>query len=280
MAGKRKDRAPELHGRRFLWNLGDYGPQRDKYLVQASSGSPEVIEGLLEDTAVYVQKGLIEPLDSYFNAWSEKDQFVPATLAPLTINGKLYGIPYNTNARGLIYRKDVLAQYNLPVPKTWNDLISEGQAITKATNKQMYGLFLCTKVGDPRAPQEVISWWFQVGGGKPMFTISGGQKTYNPTVDQLTTILTLYQQAFAGDNPAVNPAERGNGWPSEDPGYASGKWAMAPEGPWLWGTPQRRRHGRQDSRQLRRDLAAGSRRRDGRHLSRSEADHAEPLFER
>ncbi len=214
---------------------GDYDPLRAKFLIQASSGTPDVIEGLLEDTAVYVQKGLIEPLDSYFNAWADKDQFVQATLAPLTIDGKLYGIPYNTNARGLIYRKDVLAQYNLPVPQTWNDLISEGQAITKATNAQMYGLFLCTKVGDPRAPQEVISWWFQVGGGQPMFTISGGTKTYNPTIAQLTEILTLYQQAFAGDTPAIDPAERGNGWPSEDPGYTSGKWAMAPEGPWLWG---------------------------------------------
>ncbi|MCK5568708.1 MAG: extracellular solute-binding protein, partial [Spirochaetes bacterium] len=29
--------------------------------------------------------------------------------------------------------------------------------------------------------------------------------------------------------------ERGNGWPSEDPGYVAGRWAMAPMGPWLWG---------------------------------------------
>jgi hypothetical protein len=35
-----------------------------------------VIEGLLEDVAAYVEKGLIEPLDEYFNAWDEKDQFV------------------------------------------------------------------------------------------------------------------------------------------------------------------------------------------------------------
>ncbi len=214
---------------------GDYGKLRTTYLVQAASGAPDVVEGLLEDTAVYVDKGVIEPLDSYFNAWSEKDQFVPATLAPLTINGHLYGIPYNTNARGLIYRKDVLAQYNLPVPKTWDDLITTAQAITKASNKQMWGLFLCSKVGDPRAPQEFISWYFQVSGGKPMFTVSGGKKTFNATVDQFEKIFTLYDKAFSGDFPAVSPDERGNGWPSEDPGYTSGKWAMAPEGPWLWG---------------------------------------------
>lgn len=211
---------------------GDYGPQRDKYLVQAQSGSPDVIEGLLEDTAVYVQKGDIEPLDSYFNSWSEKKVFVPATLAPLTINGKLYGIPYNTNARGLIYRKDVLAQYGLSVPKTWDELISTAQKITKASNKQMWGLFLCTKVGDPRAPQEFISWWFQVSNGQPMFTVSGSKKIYNATVNQLEKILTLYGRAFTGDNPAANPDERGNGWPSGPRATppASGRWRQRGHG--------------------------------------------------
>jgi len=218
-----------------FYGPGDYGTLRDKYLVQASSGSPDVIEGLLEDTAVYVAKGVIEPLDSYFNAWSEKGQFEPATLAPLTINGKLYGIPYNTNARGLIYRKDILAKYNLQVPTTWSQLISTARQITQMSNKQMWGLFLCTKVGDPRAPQEFISWYFQVSGGKPMFDVSGGSKKFNATVDQIEKILTLYQDAWSGDPSAANPDERGNGWPSEDPGYTSGKWAMAPEGTWLWG---------------------------------------------
>jgi multiple sugar transport system substrate-binding protein len=217
---------------------GDYGPLRDKFLVQASSGSPDVIEGLLEDTAVYVDKGDIEPLDSYFNAWSEKSQFEPATLAPLTIDGKLWGIPYNTNARGLIYRKDVLDQYGLKVPTTWEELISTARQITKLTNKQMWGLFLCTKVGDPRAPQEFISWYFQVSHGKPMFTVSGGTKTFNATVAQYEQILTLYSEAFTGDFSACSPDERGNGWPSEDPGYCAGKWAMAPEGTWLWGRRQ------------------------------------------
>jgi ABC-type glycerol-3-phosphate transport system substrate-binding protein len=214
---------------------GDYGPLRDKFLVQASSGTPDVIEGLLEDTAVYVDKGDIEPLDSYFNSWSEKGQFEPATLAPLTINGKLYGIPYNTNARGLIYRKDVLDQHGLSVPTTWEELISTAREITKLTNKQMWGLFLCTKVGDPRAPQEFISWYFQVSHGQPMFSVAGGKKTFNATVAQYEQILNLYSEAFSGDFPACSPDERGNGWPSEDPGYCAGKWAMAPEGTWLWG---------------------------------------------
>ncbi len=214
---------------------GGYDPLRKKFLVQAQTGTPDVIEGLLEDVPVYAQKGDIQPLDKYFNNWSQKGQFQKSTLSPLTINGKLYGIPYNTNARGLIYRTDVLKKDGLPVPKTWSDLINEAQTITKDSNKQMYGLFLCSKVGDPRAPQEFISWYYQVSGGKHMFTVNGNNVTFNATVGQFDKILTLYKQAFSGSNPAVDPSQRGNGWPSEDPGYVAGKWAMAPMGPWLWG---------------------------------------------
>jgi len=213
---------------------GKYSEQRKTFLVQGKSGTPDVIEGLLEDVAVYVQKDSIVPLDSYFNSWNMSDEFVKSTLKPLTINGKLYGIPYNTNARAMVYRKDVLDKLGLPVPKTWTELIKTARTITEKTD--MHGLYLCTKVGGPRAAQEFISWYFQVNGGKNMFTVTGDhQVTYNATVDQLEKVLTLYDEAFKGDNPAVDPNERGNGWESEDPGYVNGQWAMAPMGPWLWG---------------------------------------------
>lgn len=214
---------------------GGYNPMRQKFLVQAKSGTPDVIEGLLGDLPVYAQKGDIQPLNKYFNNWSQKSKFAKATLAPMTINGKLYGIPYNTNARGLAYRTDVLAKYNLPVPKTWTGLIKEARTITKDTNKKMYGLFLCTKVNDPRSPQEFISWYFEVSHGKHMFSVKNGSATLNATKAQFEKILTLYKEAFSGPYPAINPADRGAGWPTEDPGYVAGKWAMAPEGPWLWG---------------------------------------------
>ena len=218
-----------------FYGPGKYADQRDKFLVQAKSGKPDVIEGLLEDLAVYVQKGLVEPLDAYFNAWEDKSQFVESTLAPLTINGKLYAIGYNTNARALVYRKDLFEKYGLNVPKTWEDFILTAREITRRTDKKVYGLFLCTQVGGPRAAQEFISWYYQVSGKKQMFDVSGGQKKFNGSVNQLEIVLTLYDEAFKGEYPACDPDERGNGWPSEDPGYVAGRWAMAPMGPWLWG---------------------------------------------
>jgi len=68
-----------------------------------------------------------------------------------------------------------------------------------------------------------------------MFTVSATEKKFNATPEQFEKILTLYGELFKGDPPGCDPNERGTGWPTEDPGYANGRWAMAPMGTWLWG---------------------------------------------
>jgi len=219
-----------------FYGPGKYKDQRDKFLLQAKSGTPDVIEGLLEDTAVYVQKGLIEPLDADFKNWPESDQFIESTLAPLRINGKLYGLPYNTNARAMVYRKDIFEKHHLSIPQTWDELIQTARKITELTAKKTHGFFVCTEVGDPRAAQEFISWYYQVSKRKNLFDVSSAGITFNGTVEQFEKVLTLYDELFkAGDFPACDLNVRGTGWPVEDPGYVAGKWAMAPMGPWLWG---------------------------------------------
>ena len=219
-----------------FYGPGKYKDQRNKFLLQAKSQTPDVIEGLLEDTAVYVQKGLVEPLDAYFDSWAEKNQFIESTLAPLRINGKLYGLPYNTNARAMVYRKDIFAKYNLSIPKTWDELIQTAKKITELTDKKTHGFYVCTEVGGPRAAQEFISWYYQVSNRKNLFEVKTGQIAFNGTVDQFEKVLTLYDELFKGEPySACDPNVRGTGWPVEDPGYVAGKWAMAPMGPWLWG---------------------------------------------
>jgi ABC-type glycerol-3-phosphate transport system substrate-binding protein len=222
-----------------FYGPGKYKDQRDKFLLQAESGTPDVIEGLLEDTAAYVQKGSIVPLDELFAAWDESDQFVESTLAPLTIDGKLYGIPYNTNARAMVYRKDIFEENNLEVPTTWGDFVETARKITELTDGETHGAYVCSEVGDPRAAQEFVSWYYQVSGGGHMFDVaSDGAVTYNATVEELEQVLTLYDELFMTEGvefPAVDPNVRGTGWPVEDPGYVAGDWAMVPMGPWLWG---------------------------------------------
>lgn len=48
--------------------------------------------------------------------------FLPPVVDTATYDGKLYAVPYVTNAGLLLYRKDVLAEEGVPPPRTWDDL--------------------------------------------------------------------------------------------------------------------------------------------------------------
>jgi multiple sugar transport system substrate-binding protein len=217
---------------------GTYDGMRKNFVVQAKTGKPDVIEGLVEDLTVYTKQDLIVNLTDLFNQWADKDQFVPSTLKALTVDGKVYGIPYNTNARVLLYRKDLFQEYGLEVPKTWDEYIKTASIITEKSGKKVYGTYLCTKIGDPRAYQEFVSWFFQVSHKAPVFKKdANGKWTVNATAEQFAQVLKLYHElVFANKNfSAIDPNQRGNGWPEEDNGYVAGKWAMVPMGPWIWG---------------------------------------------
>jgi multiple sugar transport system substrate-binding protein len=217
---------------------GTYDAQRKNFIVQAKTGKPDVIEGLVEDLTAYTKQDLILDLTERFNEWDESDQFVQSTLDALTVDGKLYGLPYNTNARVLLYRKDLFEEFGLEVPKTWDEYLEVASTITEKTNKEVYGAYVCTKIGDPRAYQEFVSWYFQVSHKAPVFKKDAdGNWAVNATAEQFAKVLELYQGLIFSDsdNPAMDPNQRGNGWPEEDNGYVAGKWGMVPMGPWIWG---------------------------------------------
>ncbi|WP_248928605.1 ABC transporter substrate-binding protein [Paenibacillus hamazuiensis] len=65
----------------------------------------------------------LEPLDSYFTK-DELDKFLPGPIAGNTYNGKLYGLPYYTDAGLLYYRKDILEEAGVQPPKTFDELMN------------------------------------------------------------------------------------------------------------------------------------------------------------
>ncbi|MDQ0061891.1 ABC transporter substrate-binding protein [Paenibacillus harenae] len=57
---------------------------------------------------------------------SEEDflnDFLPATLEPVTKDGRVYGVPGLMHTDGLLYNKTMFRKFGLSVPRTWDELI-------------------------------------------------------------------------------------------------------------------------------------------------------------
>jgi multiple sugar transport system substrate-binding protein len=63
----------------------------------------------------------LEPLNGYFSK-EELDKLLPGPVQGNTLNGKLYGIPFYTDAGMLFYRKDILDEAGVKPPKTFDEL--------------------------------------------------------------------------------------------------------------------------------------------------------------
>jgi trehalose/maltose transport system substrate-binding protein len=86
-----------------------------------------------------------------------------------TVNGKLVAIPAFTDAGVLYYRKDLLEKYNLPVPKTWEELASTAKTVMdgerKAGNKDMWG-FVFQGNAYEGLTCDALEWVYSYGGGQ------------------------------------------------------------------------------------------------------------------
>jgi multiple sugar transport system substrate-binding protein len=68
----------------------------------------------------------------------ERGAFFPAAMQAVTMDGKVYAIPWYIDAGVLYYRKDLLAKYGFEPPRTWYDLVRIAQYITKR-EPELYG---------------------------------------------------------------------------------------------------------------------------------------------
>lgn len=108
----------------------------------ATGGAPDTARVITYWHGEIRQSGWAEPLDSYVNKWSGKDDLVDGLLdygrakkgEPLTYLPNLY-------APGLIYyRKDILQQAGLGVPKTHEDLLAAIIKTNDPPNRYGWGM--------------------------------------------------------------------------------------------------------------------------------------------
>jgi multiple sugar transport system substrate-binding protein len=122
---------------------GTSGEQYNRYvtLFAARDPSVDVISIDVIWPAPMVAAGWLAPLDQWFTK-ERQDQFLPGAIRANTIGGKIYGVPWYTDAGLLYYRKDLLEKHAAKVPATWDELIATAQRIVQAENNPQLGGFL------------------------------------------------------------------------------------------------------------------------------------------
>ncbi len=80
-----------------------------------------------------VKAGVIEDLSTPMNAaW--KERFIPSAIQSFTLDGKIYGVPFQTAQVGFFYNKDLFAKAGVDANsiKTWDDLLGAVKKIQAA----------------------------------------------------------------------------------------------------------------------------------------------------
>ncbi len=116
---------------------------------------PGILAAHFVDLAQYIPE---EEIAQHFRAIVENN----------TVDGRLVGMPWFTDAGVLYYRKDLLEKYGRPVPQTWQELAETARLIQQkereAGNARMWG-FVYQAAAYEGLTCDALEWIDSFGGG-------------------------------------------------------------------------------------------------------------------
>ena len=79
----------------------------------------------------YVNNGVATPVDDIV----DKSAYNPASVAAVSVDGKMYALPFEQEPVALYYRKDIFSKAGIQPPATWDDLLAAAQELTGGKQK-------------------------------------------------------------------------------------------------------------------------------------------------
>lgn len=210
-----------------------YDDLQEQVITGGRTGTPDVIEGVIEHPADYVDAGLIEPLTDRMDELDFLDGYNDVALKAFEFQGEQWALPYVGNGRALVYRSDVLAEYGYEdgPPEEAQEFLELANAIYEGEDG-MNGLHLTTERGEVRQTQEFLSHVYQHSDG--LYAETNGGWELQADADVFERVLdTFYYQPYHGELQAIDGSAIGAGWEQNDEGYTRGDHAMIQCGPWI-----------------------------------------------
>jgi ABC-type glycerol-3-phosphate transport system substrate-binding protein len=209
-----------------------YDQIHEKLIASAAGGNlPDVVWGLPEYVGEFSKLGILADVSDAWESWDDADQVSDAVKGAMTVNGEVVGFPYETTARAYLVHDDLLADADVAVPASWDDVLAVGSKVEDATDSSFYGL---TGAG-VREPQELLVYLAQQGLSIATEQDGGGfTNTWNDNPDELakaTAVFQYYKDLLASGG--VNPNSATYGWEDTDENFATGLTASFVTGNWL-----------------------------------------------
>ncbi len=208
--------------------------------LQSEETAPDLVAEDTFQLATDVEAGYLTALDDYlanYPDWTDGSYYDSLKEGVTAADNKVYGVPYNTDTRGLWYNKEIFKQAGLPEvwePKNWDDILSVCQTIKEkvpdvvpfwcnssvatgeATSMQTYQMLLYGT--DERLQDEASGKWIISSQG---------------ILDSLTFLDNIYKNNFG---PPLSKVLNGQASNTSAREYLpQGKLAVSLDGSWIAG---------------------------------------------
>lgn len=138
------------------------------------AGNPNNIADIVSVTNMtfyndYVRKGYLEDLTSLYTEEVEDGKTLDDVVLQefksfVTVNGKLYGVPWEGAVTGFAYNTKMFAQYGWKVPTTMDEFFQLCDDIVEDTNGTVAPLVYCGGIAEGYFQNIMLSWMSQYEG--------------------------------------------------------------------------------------------------------------------
>ncbi|MEC7965371.1 MAG: extracellular solute-binding protein, partial [Pseudomonadota bacterium] len=115
---------------KVTWNLFDHEGYKTSIRNFLTADAPDLANWYAGNRMLpYVNAGLFEPVD---DVWEENGltESLASAQGSMTIDGKIWGVPYTYYQWGVYYRKDIFENLGIAVPTNWDEFKAAGKTLT------------------------------------------------------------------------------------------------------------------------------------------------------
>lgn len=112
------------------------GDDGDKVEAAVEAGTaPDMVQLSTHSIPNYVVSGWVEDITEY--TADAEPLFTEGSWNAVTVADRVYGIPQDSGPTAMMYREDILAEYGIDVPTTWDEYLQAARDL-QAANPDMY----------------------------------------------------------------------------------------------------------------------------------------------